>query len=159
MRRRIDDALAAASALAAQPSQWLHGDYHLGNLLFTRDAVTGVVDFDDCGAGAPAVDLAVALYALARDPTHEPALRFDPALWRAGAAAYGPAGSPWREPDPSPRRSSARTRCSSTSTRRVAGSGRSRPASASTPASTRSAAHEKERQGEQPDGPAAHAPG
>lgn len=99
VRRRINAALAAAtSLLAAQRPQWLHGDYHLGNLLFTRDAVTGVVDFDDCGAGAPAVDLAVALYALARDPTHEPALRFDAALWRAGATAYG-ATSPWREPD------------------------------------------------------------
>ena len=99
VRRRIADVLQqATSALAGQRPQWLHGDYHLGNLLFTRDAVTGVVDFDDCGTGAPAVDLAVALYALARDPAHEPALRFDPALWRAGAAAYGVA-SPWREPD------------------------------------------------------------
>jgi len=99
LRRRIAEVLDhATSTLSAQRPQWLHGDYHLGNLLFTHDTVTGVVDLDDCGVGAPAVDLAVALYAISRDPTHEPGLRFDSALWRAGAAAYGSA-SPWREPD------------------------------------------------------------
>jgi Ser/Thr protein kinase RdoA (MazF antagonist) len=100
VRRRIDALLTAATTQLAGPRpQWLHGDYHLGNLLFAGDAVTGVVDFDDCGVGAPAVDLAVALYALARDAAHEPTLRFDPELWRAGAAAYGTM-SPWRAPDP-----------------------------------------------------------
>jgi Ser/Thr protein kinase RdoA (MazF antagonist) len=102
VRRRIDDALDAASALSAQRAQWLHGDYHPGNVLFSGDAVTGVVDLDDCGAAVPAVDLAVALYTFSRDAAHEPALRFDPERWRAGAAAYAArgGGSPWRAPDP-----------------------------------------------------------
>lgn len=97
VKRRIDDALDAAAARFPD-AQWLHGDYHPGNVLFAGDAVSGVVDFDDCGTGAPAVDLAVALYAFARDPAHEPTLRVDVARWESAAAAYG--GGPWSTPDP-----------------------------------------------------------
>lgn len=95
VRRRIDAALDEGAATLGA-AQWVHGDYHPGNVLFTGDAVSGVVDFDDCGVASPAVDLAVALYTFSRDPSHEPLLRFDAARWRAAAAAYG--RSPWTEP-------------------------------------------------------------
>jgi Ser/Thr protein kinase RdoA (MazF antagonist) len=86
---RVDAVLAAAAAGADGPAvQWLHGDVHAGNLLFEGDTVTGVVDFDEPGRGAPALEVALALFAVSRDDRVEDALRYDPAVWSAAAAAY-----------------------------------------------------------------------
>lgn len=43
------------------PTQLLHGDFNAGNLRRT-DGVTRIFDFDDCGYGPPAFDVANALY-------------------------------------------------------------------------------------------------
>lgn len=70
-------------------TQWIHGDYHLGNLLWTGDEVTGIVDFDDVARGSAALEAGMALYALARQPSGEDAFVFDAQLWEIGRAAYG----------------------------------------------------------------------
>lgn len=72
----------------AAPMQWLHGDYHLANLLWIGDEVSAVVDFDDVALGDPALEAGLALHALARQPAGEEAVSFDPALLAAGRAAY-----------------------------------------------------------------------
>jgi Ser/Thr protein kinase RdoA (MazF antagonist) len=77
---RVDETLEAAVRRAdGAPLQWLHGDYHVGNLLFTRggadDRVSGVVDFDDVGRGAPSLERGLARWALARDVGVEERLR------------------------------------------------------------------------------------
>jgi len=75
--------------------QWLHGDYHLGNLLWDGLELTGVVDFDDVGHGAATGEVALALFAFARRDVEasggEPRLAYDPALWETGRAAYAAA--------------------------------------------------------------------
>lgn len=75
------------------PLHALHGDYHLGNLLWTNTVVTGVVDFDDTDAGSALTEAAMALFALARTPD-EDRFTYDRELWQAGATAYGIALDP-----------------------------------------------------------------
>ena len=82
--RRIDALLAAR---APAPLQWLHGDYHLGNLLWRGDELAAVVDFDDSDRGAPASEALLALFALSRT-SREDHFEFDRALWDIGFAAY-----------------------------------------------------------------------
>lgn len=73
---------------ATESAQWLHGDYHLGNLLWTGDQVTGIVDFDDVARGSAALEAGMALFALARQPAGEDGFAFDADLWETGRAAY-----------------------------------------------------------------------
>jgi len=54
-----------ASGLAGPPQRrFLHGDCHPGNLVTAGGVLTGVLDFGDCCAGDPAVDLGAALLAV-----------------------------------------------------------------------------------------------
>nr|MBA2539155.1 aminoglycoside phosphotransferase family protein [Deltaproteobacteria bacterium] len=87
----LDTAERTLDVPAPGPVQWLHGDFHLGNLLWRRDEVIGVVDFDDVGIGAVGGEVALALFALARRPGER--FRYDPTLWRVGLAAYAGAES------------------------------------------------------------------
>ncbi len=48
----------------SRPRQWLHGDFHPGNMIFADGALVGVVDFGDLCAGDPATDLCGGLLAL-----------------------------------------------------------------------------------------------
>jgi len=68
--------------------QWLHGDYHAGNLLFLDGALHGILDFDDPGEGAPALEASLALFALTRDALREDRLVYDTAHWEVGLRAY-----------------------------------------------------------------------
>ena len=70
------------------PGRWLHGDYHAGNLLFTDQTISGIVDFDDVGQGSHLLETAFALFALARDEAIEDRFVFDAGLWDAGLRAY-----------------------------------------------------------------------
>lgn len=58
----LDAAWARALAVPpwSQPSTWLHGDLHPGNILIADGRVSAVIDFGDICAGDPATDLAVA---------------------------------------------------------------------------------------------------
>lgn len=81
--------LAADDTVAIPgPVQWLHGDYHAGNLLYRGRRVCGILDFDDVGQGSPWVETAFALFALSRDVAHENAFVFDASVWDAGLRAY-----------------------------------------------------------------------
>jgi Ser/Thr protein kinase RdoA (MazF antagonist) len=70
------------------PVQWVHGDFQLENLLFCGGEVSGVVDFDGARAGTPALDLAFALFSVARCGHVERRFTFDDALFRAGLEGY-----------------------------------------------------------------------
>ena len=71
------------------PLQWLHGDYHLGNLLWgTGDTVASVVDFEDVACGSAVSEAVLALFALARQNQGEERFAWDRSLWEAGLAAY-----------------------------------------------------------------------
>jgi Ser/Thr protein kinase RdoA (MazF antagonist) len=83
IRARIHTVLPACAS-----PQWVHGDYHLGNLLWTGDEVTGIVDFDDIARGSVALEAGMALFALARQPAGEDAFVFDADLLETGRAAY-----------------------------------------------------------------------
>jgi aminoglycoside phosphotransferase (APT) family kinase protein len=48
---------AAAQLLAAEATVFVHGDLWQGNTLWVGDSLTGLVDWDAAGAGAPGVDL------------------------------------------------------------------------------------------------------
>lgn len=67
MRSIRTNALPLVAALEAVqpdwdgPTQLLHGDFNTGNVR-SSDGVTRVFDFDDCGYGPPAFDVANALY-------------------------------------------------------------------------------------------------
>jgi aminoglycoside phosphotransferase (APT) family kinase protein len=75
------------------PTQWLHGDYHLGNLLWHKDQVVSVVDFEDTACGSWQSEMLMALFALARQNEGEDNFAYDRALWDAGLRAYlGTAG-------------------------------------------------------------------
>jgi Ser/Thr protein kinase RdoA (MazF antagonist) len=66
---------AFAAAHDGVPVQPLHADLHGGNLKW-HDGRLAVFDFDDCGLGVPALDLAVsAFYLRGEDPSLERALR------------------------------------------------------------------------------------
>jgi len=82
----------AASNLPAHIG-WVHGDYHAGNLLFAEAdrsdiSVTGILDFDDAGIGAPWLEAAFALFALTRDATVEHGFTYDTGIWDEGLEAY-----------------------------------------------------------------------
>ncbi len=40
------------------PMQIIHGDWHPGNMLFKRESVLGVIDYDSCRAARRAIDIA-----------------------------------------------------------------------------------------------------
>lgn len=80
--------LQGAPSWLPGPVHWLHGDYHAGNLLFRDDTLAGIVDFDEVGIGAHRLEIAFALFALARDVTIESCLTIDPDRWDAGLRAY-----------------------------------------------------------------------
>lgn len=88
LTRYMEASLAQASSWIDGPSQWLHGDYHAGNLLFDGQTLKGVIDFDDVGQGSQWLEAAFALFALSRDVTGEERFVFDARLWNAGLAAY-----------------------------------------------------------------------
>ncbi len=60
-RERADEAFARVHA--AGPVVALHADLHGGNLKW-HEGRLAVFDFDDCGLGAPALDLAISLFYL-----------------------------------------------------------------------------------------------
>lgn len=64
---------------AALTRQWCHGDPWRGNLLFTGDQLTGLIDFAAARLDSPAADLARLLGSLAQDDSN---------LWQAGEEAY-----------------------------------------------------------------------
>ncbi len=84
-------ALQQAALLADERTQWLHGDFHAGNLLWANGALTGIVDFDDPGVGAPLLEAAFAAFAFSRDAAREDAFVFDQARWAASLGAYAQA--------------------------------------------------------------------
>lgn len=51
--------LAAPSPPTDSAPKLIHGDCHGGNLLVDRGQISGVIDWGDCAAGDPAVDLAL----------------------------------------------------------------------------------------------------
>src|SRR5262249_35886431 len=59
-RRVLDRIAEILDTCPHQPAQWLHGDYRLGNLLWERTRVVGIVDFDETGRGAAASEVAMA---------------------------------------------------------------------------------------------------
>lgn len=85
---RIADRLSEEDAGVPGPVQWLHGDYHAGNLLYRDQHVCGILDFDDVGQGSPWVETAFALFALSRDVAREDAFVFDASVWDDGLHAY-----------------------------------------------------------------------
>ncbi|WP_186332393.1 phosphotransferase [Bordetella genomosp. 13] len=80
--------LSSLDAGIPGPVQWLHGDYHAGNLLLIDQDVSGILDFDDVGQGSPWIEAAFALFALTRDVSREDAFVFDAPAWDAGLRAY-----------------------------------------------------------------------
>ena len=66
----------------AEPAVFVHGDLWQGNALWVGDTLTGLVDWDSAGAGAPGVDLG--------------SLRMDAALCY-GADAAGEVTAGWEE--------------------------------------------------------------
>ena len=86
-----DAALAAWDAALAAPEWtrapvWFHGDLLPGNLLFTNDRLSGVIDFGLLGVGDPACDLMIAwnLFSADARQTFRAALDFDDATWARG---------------------------------------------------------------------------
>lgn len=73
------------------PIQWLHGDYHPGNLLFVDGRMHGIVDFDEVGLGSPWLELAFGLFACSRDVDCEERFEFDHTHWMHGLHAYADA--------------------------------------------------------------------
>ncbi|MDY1547597.1 phosphotransferase enzyme family protein [Luteibacter sahnii] len=88
---RIGALMQAARTWMAGPIQWLHGDYHAGNLLFDDDRLLGIVDFDGTGVGSAWLEAAFAAFALARDVSDEHDLRIDASLWRHAIETYADA--------------------------------------------------------------------
>jgi Ser/Thr protein kinase RdoA (MazF antagonist) len=93
--RHAGDCLARAStsAWAAPRIQWLHGDFHAGNLLFDRGRLRGVVDFDEVGQGSAWLEAAFAAFALSRDVTREDAFCYDTVAWEHAMHSYAWPGS------------------------------------------------------------------
>jgi Ser/Thr protein kinase RdoA (MazF antagonist) len=89
---RIERVIADTTAFDGA-TQWLHGDFHLGNLLFVGDRVSAVVDFDDTGPGSALSEAAMALFALSRRDEGEERFVFDHELWNEGLRAYDPRAS------------------------------------------------------------------
>jgi aminoglycoside phosphotransferase (APT) family kinase protein len=55
---------APAPPIADGEATLVHGDLHAGNLLVDADDLTAVIDWGDCAAGDPAIDLAIGIAAL-----------------------------------------------------------------------------------------------
>jgi aminoglycoside phosphotransferase (APT) family kinase protein len=67
-----------------QPARWLHADLHVGNLLFTDGALTGLIDWGAAGVGDPAADLMTAWLYLderGRKQFRRELAEFDDATW------------------------------------------------------------------------------
>jgi Ser/Thr protein kinase RdoA (MazF antagonist) len=86
--RYIGSSLTAAATDIPGPVQWLHGDYHAGNVLFDGARISGIVDFDDVGCGSTLLEVAFALFAFSRNVSCEERFDFDPALWALGLHTY-----------------------------------------------------------------------
>jgi Ser/Thr protein kinase RdoA (MazF antagonist) len=69
-------------------SQWVHGDYHLGNLLWHGDRVASIVDFENVAPGTASAEAAMALFALCREDHGDDRFVYDRSLWEVGLAAY-----------------------------------------------------------------------
>lgn len=87
----IGKRLSAAADWIPGPVQWLHGDYHPGNLLFVDGHLHGVVDFDGIGLGSPQLELAFALFACSRNEGHEDDFKFYRTRWMHGLHSYADA--------------------------------------------------------------------
>jgi Ser/Thr protein kinase RdoA (MazF antagonist) len=55
------------AALDALPATWVHGDYHGRNMVFARDRLVGLFDFDVVHRGFRIEDVALALFAFGRE--------------------------------------------------------------------------------------------
>ncbi len=86
---RVLARIARAIPATTRTTQWLHGDYQLGNLLWEAGTVSAVVDFDDTCCGSAESEAAMAAFALARQPV-ETQFTFDRGLWDAAMTAYDP---------------------------------------------------------------------
>jgi Ser/Thr protein kinase RdoA (MazF antagonist) len=86
---RALDRIERLLEIKIEGSQWLHGDYHLGNLLVEDGRISGVVDFDDTGRGSAKIEAAFAAFAVSRDETCEEAFRYDARIFDEARAAYG----------------------------------------------------------------------
>lgn len=73
---------ACQSAWTAPPV-WLHGEIATGNLLTIDGALSGVIDFGNCGIGDPACDLTIAWTFFQGDARRAfvAELNLDPATW------------------------------------------------------------------------------
>jgi len=80
--------LTAAMTWVRGPIQWLHGDFHAGNLLFIDHRVCGIVDFDEVGQGASWLEAAFAAFALSRDAERDDGFHFDDRRWHQAVLAY-----------------------------------------------------------------------
>jgi Ser/Thr protein kinase RdoA (MazF antagonist) len=98
----IGDFLGSARAIldraldlpwAEAPLRWCHGDFQLENILFVGDEISGVVDFDSLLWTRPEVDLAFALFGIARSRADE-AFRWDEGRWEDGLGDYREAAAP-----------------------------------------------------------------
>lgn len=70
--RSFDEAIVNLNSdLLRQECILLHGDLHLGNVLFEDDSAIGVIDFDDSGLGHPIQDAAICLYYLRHCENYE----------------------------------------------------------------------------------------
>lgn len=69
-----------------QPSVWVHGDIHGGNLLMERGRLSAVIDFGGLGVGDPACDLIVAWNFLSGESrgAFRAAVAVDDATWARG---------------------------------------------------------------------------
>jgi Ser/Thr protein kinase RdoA (MazF antagonist) len=88
LHHRVHALIDEARAALGGPAVWVHGDFHLENLLFSGERASGLCDFDDVGPGACALDVAFALFAVSRDGHREDRFAFDRALFFAGLDAY-----------------------------------------------------------------------
>lgn len=71
-------------------SQLLHCDFHLGNLLFEGDSLSGIVDFDDTSHGSSALEEALTTFALARAGASEERFTSDFYCWNDTAQHCSP---------------------------------------------------------------------
>ena len=58
---RAEQMAEAASLVEEGETRWIHGDYHVGQLMISREGTVGLVDVDRSGIGHPVDDLATFL--------------------------------------------------------------------------------------------------
>jgi Ser/Thr protein kinase RdoA (MazF antagonist) len=87
-RGRADLETAARLGWDRRTAAWIHGDFQLENLLFTDRRLTGILDFDGLRAGAHPLDLAFALFSVARDGRRDDRFRYDSRAWTAALRGY-----------------------------------------------------------------------